>query len=109
VTYGILFETDSDRLKGESAPVIQSVARGLEANPNLRLLIEGHTDSVGNAAHNLELSKRRAEAVMGVLVTQFRIDAARLATAGLGAARPAASNDTVEGRSQNRRVELVRQ
>ncbi len=52
---------DSDRLKPESAPVIQSIARGLETNPNLRLLIEGHTDSVGDAAANLDLSKRRAE------------------------------------------------
>ena len=68
VTHGILFDTDSDRLKPESAPVIQSIARSLDTNPNLRLLIEGHTDSAGNAAHNLELSKRRAEAVKTVLV-----------------------------------------
>jgi len=75
VTHGILFDTDSDRLKPESAPVIQSIAHGLETNPNLRLLIEGHTDSVGNAAHNLDLSKRRAEAVKAVLVSQFKVDA----------------------------------
>jgi OOP family OmpA-OmpF porin len=56
VTHGILFDTDSDRLKPESAPVIQSIARGLETNPNLKLLIEGHTDSVGSAARNLDLS-----------------------------------------------------
>ena len=109
VTHGILFDTDSDRLKPESAPVIQVIARGLETNPNLRLLIEGHTDSVGNAAHNLDLSKRRAEAVKSVLVAQFKVDAARLTTAGLGAAKPMGSNDTPLGRSQNRRVELVKQ
>jgi outer membrane protein OmpA-like peptidoglycan-associated protein len=68
VTYGILFDTDSDRLKPESAPVIKSVARGLETNPSLKLLIEGHTNSVGSADHNLDLSKRRAEAVKAVLV-----------------------------------------
>jgi outer membrane protein OmpA-like peptidoglycan-associated protein len=108
VTYGILFDTGSDRLKPESAPVIQSIARGLEANPGLQLVIEGHTDSVGNAAHNLDLSKRRAEAVKAVLVTQFRIDEARLSTAGLGATKPLGPNDTPQGRSQNRRVELVK-
>ena len=109
VTHGILFDTDSDRLKPESAPVIQTIARGLENNPNLKLQIEGHTDSVGNAAHNLDLSKRRAEAVKAVLVAQFRIDEARLTTAGMGAMKPIDSNDTPQGRSQNRRVELVKQ
>jgi outer membrane protein OmpA-like peptidoglycan-associated protein len=109
VTHGITFDTDSDRLKPESAPVIQSIARGLETNPNLRLLIEGHTDSVGNAAHNLDLSKRRAEAVKAVLVSQFKVDETRLTTAGLGSSKPIDSNDTPQGRSQNRRVELVRQ
>ncbi len=109
VTHGILFDTDSDRLKPESGPVIQAIARGLETNPNLKLQIEGHTDSVGNAAHNLDLSKRRAEAVKAVLVAQFRIDTARLSAAGLGATKPIDSNDTPQGRSQNRRVELVKQ
>jgi OOP family OmpA-OmpF porin len=109
VTHGILFDTDSDRLKPESAPVIKSIARGLEANPNLKLQIEGHADSVGSAAHNLDLSKRRAEAVKAVLVSQFNVDAARLTTAGLGATKPIDSNDTPAGRAQNRRVEFVLQ
>jgi len=63
VTHGILFDTDSDRIKPESAPDIKMIAGGLESNPALKLLIEGHTDSTGNADHNLDLSKRRAEAV----------------------------------------------
>jgi outer membrane protein OmpA-like peptidoglycan-associated protein len=109
VTHGILFDTDSDRLKPESAPVIQAIAKGLGTNPNLKLLIEGHTDSTGNAAHNLDLSKRRAEAVKAVLAAQFSVDAARLTTAGLGSTKPIDSNDTPQGRSQNRRVELVKQ
>jgi outer membrane protein OmpA-like peptidoglycan-associated protein len=109
VTHGILFDTDSDRLKAESAAVVQSIAKGLETNPNLKLRIEGHTDSVGNAAHNVDLSKRRAEAVKAVLVAQFNVDAARLTTAGLGSGKPIDSNDTPQGRSQNRRVELVKQ
>jgi outer membrane protein OmpA-like peptidoglycan-associated protein len=109
VSHGILFDTDSDRLKPESAPVIQTIARGLETNPNLRLLIEGHTDSVGNAAHNKDLSKRRAEAVKAVLVSQFNVDASRLTTEGMGSSKPIDSNDTPQGRSQNRRVEFVKQ
>ena len=109
VSHGILFDTDSDRLKPESATALQAVARGLDANPNLRLLIEGHTDAVGEAAHNLDLSRRRAEAVRTVLTTQFNVDASRLTTVGLGSTRPIDSNDTPQGRAQNRRVEFVRQ
>jgi outer membrane protein OmpA-like peptidoglycan-associated protein len=109
VTHGITFDTNSDRLKPESAPVIQTVAKALDANPSLKLLIEGHTDSTGNAAANLDLSKRRADAVKSVLASQFKIDAARLTTAGLGAAKPIDSNDNPQGRSQNRRVEFVKQ
>jgi OmpA-OmpF porin, OOP family len=108
VSHGILFDTGSDRLKAESAPVIQSIAKGLDTNPALKLLIEGHTDSVGNAAQNLDLSRRRAEAVKSVLVAQFKVDASRLTTAGLGATKPIDSNDTPQGRSQNRRVEFVK-
>lgn len=108
VSYGILFDTDSDRLKPESGSVIKMIARGLETNPNLKLQIEGHTDSVGNADHNLDLSRRRAEAVKSVLVSQFKVDAARLTTKGLGATKPVDTNDTTQGRAQNRRVEFVR-
>jgi outer membrane protein OmpA-like peptidoglycan-associated protein len=109
VTHGILFDTDSDRIKTESAAVIKSIARGLETNPSLKLEIDGHTDSTGNADHNLELSGRRAEAVKAVLVSQFGVDAARLTTCGEGATQPIDSNDTPQGRAQNRRVEFVRQ
>jgi OmpA-OmpF porin, OOP family len=109
VSYGILFDTDSDRLKPESAPIIQAVAKGLDTNPNLKLLIEGHTDSVGEAAHNLDLSTRRAAAVKAVLVSQFAVDASRITTAGLGATKPIGPNETPQGRAQNRRVEFVKQ
>jgi outer membrane protein OmpA-like peptidoglycan-associated protein len=109
VTYGILFDTGSDRLKPESAAVIKSIASGLQANAGLNLKIEGHTDSSGDAALNQDLSKRRAEAVKQVLVAQFQIDAARLTTDGLGATKPLASNDTPQGRAQNRRVEFVKE
>lgn len=109
IVRGILFDTDSDRIKPESGPAIKKIAGALEANAGLKLLIEGHTDSVGDAAHNLDLSKRRAEAVRAVLIAQFHVDAARVSSAGLGATKPVESNETPQGRAQNRRVELVKQ
>ena len=108
VTHGILFDTDSDRIKPDSAATIRMIAGGLQSNAGSSFQIEGHTDSTGDAAHNLDLSKRRAEAVKAVLVAQFGIDAARLTTTGLGSTKPVASNDTPQGRSENRRVEFVR-
>lgn len=109
VTHGILFDTDSDRIKQESAATLKMIASGLQASTGSNFVIEGHTDSTGDAAHNLDLSKRRAEAVKGVLVSQFGIDGARLTTTGLGSTRPVASNDTPQGRAENRRVEFARQ
>jgi outer membrane protein OmpA-like peptidoglycan-associated protein len=108
VTHGINFDTNSDRLKPESAAILKQVAGGLDKNPNLKLEIDGYTDSVGDAAHNLDLSKRRAEAVRSVLVAQFGIDAGRLTSNGFGAAEPIGSNDTPEGRAGNRRVEFLK-
>jgi len=109
VTHGILFDTDSARLKPESAPMLKSVVAGLTKNPNLKLEIDGYTDSVGDANHNLDLSKRRAQAVKDVLVSQFGVDANRLTTNGFGADKPIGSNDTPDGRANNRRVEFVKQ
>ncbi len=108
VTHGILFNTDSDVITSDSAAVIQQIAKGLAANPDLKVEIDGHTDSTGAAAHNMDLSKRRAEAVKNVLVSQFNIDASRLTTAGLGSTKPIDSNDTATGKANNRRVEFVR-
>ncbi len=108
VTHGILFDTDSDRVKPESAAVIQSIAKGLMQATDANFEIDGHTDSTGVAAHNMELSKRRAEAVKAILVSQFSIDAGRLTTAGFGSSKPIDSNSTPEGKANNRRVEFVR-
>ncbi len=108
VTHGILFDVDSDILKPESAPVIKEISDALYKHPDLKVEIDGYTDSTGDAAHNLDLSKRRAAAVMKVLVSQFGIDQSRLTSNGFGAANPIAPNTTAEGRQQNRRVELVK-
>jgi OmpA-OmpF porin, OOP family len=108
VTHGIHFDTDSDRLKPESGAVLKQVAAGMDKNPNLKLEIDGYTDTVGNADHNLDLSKRRAQAVMSVLVSQFGVDAGRLSVNGFGPEKPIASNDTPDGRAENRRVEFIK-
>lgn len=106
--YGIYFDFASATLKPESTPVLDEIADALKTNPDWNLTIEGHTDSVGTAPYNLDLSNRRAAAVRDALVTRYRINGDRLTTAGYGLTRPKASNDTPEGRALNRRVELVR-
>ena len=108
-TSGILFDVNSDKIKPTSYGVLKEIAGVLSENGSVKVKIIGHTDSDGEDAANLELSKRRAEAVKSVLVTQFKVDSERLATAGLGATKPIDTNDTPQGRSQNRRVELVKQ
>jgi outer membrane protein OmpA-like peptidoglycan-associated protein len=106
-THGILFATGSDVLEAASTPTLAAIGAMMAAHPELRLTIEGHTDNAGDAAANQALSERRAQAVRAYLVSHG-VDAARLTAVGAGATRPAASNDTPEGRQQNRRVELVR-
>lgn len=106
--YGIYFDFAKATLKPESTPVLDEIASALQTNPDWNLIIEGHTDNVGGADYNLDLSNRRAQAVRDALVTRYHIDGARLSTVGYGFTRPKASNDTPEGRALNRRVELVR-
>lgn len=106
--YGIHFDFDSDALRPESGQVLDEIAAALRAHGDWRLDIEGHTDNTGAEAHNMDLSQRRAAAVKTALVGKYGIADARLAPAGFGASRPKGSNDTVEGRALNRRVELVR-
>lgn len=106
VTHGIHFKTGSDAVLPESAPVLRQVAEYMKANGDVKLRIIGHTDNVGVAAGNLDLSKRRAAAVAAVLAKEFGIAADRMATDGKGDSQPAASNSTAEGRAMNRRVEF---
>jgi outer membrane protein OmpA-like peptidoglycan-associated protein len=107
-THGILFATGSATIEGESTPTLKEIGDMLEAHPELKLTIEGHTDNVGSAGANQTLSEQRAAAVAQYLESSFQVDASRLATKGYGASKPVASNDTPEGRQQNRRVELVK-
>lgn len=106
-THGILFDTASASIRPESTPTLQDIARMLQQHGNLRLRIEGHTDSVGNADANQRLSEQRAQAVVEHLVNRDGIARDRLEAVGLGETQPVAGNDTAEGRQTNRRVELV--
>ena len=106
--YGIYFGFGSAAIRPESEAVVRDIADALQRNPSWRLSIDGHTDGVGSAAANLELSKRRANAVRDALIAQFKIAADRLSADGKGEAMPKGSNETAEGRAQNRRVELTR-
>jgi len=107
-TQGILFETGKAELQPESRPVLKEIAGALKEHPELKILIEGHTDNVGAPAANLTLSGARAAAVKEALVTGFGIAGERITTKGLGDTKPAALNTTAEGRAQNRRVEVVK-
>lgn len=105
---GIYFDFGQASLLPQSAPALKAVADLMTKNPSWNLRIEGHTDSVGSAAYNLDLSKRRATAVSHALTTQYKLPAARLNANGFGANKPIATNGTLEGRAANRRVELAR-
>jgi hypothetical protein len=107
-TYGILFETASAELYPASRPTLAQIGSIMKRHPDWRLTIEGHTDSIGGAASNLDLSNRRAAAVKAALTSGYGVSADRLLTKGFGLTRPVQTNTTIEGRARNRRVELVR-
>ncbi len=107
-TQGIYFAVDSDVIQPESTGTLREIGDMLTSHSDLQLSIEGHTDSDGEDAYNLELSQRRAAAVKSYLVQAFDIDAVRLEAEGFGETVPAADNATPEGKQQNRRVELVK-
>ncbi len=107
--YGILFDTGKADVKEESAAALAEIAKMLQQDPALKLLVVGHTDNVGALASNMDLSKRRAAAAVQVLTTKHGIAAARLIAQGAGPLAPVASNKTEDGRAKNRRVELVEQ
>ncbi len=107
--YGIQFDFNQATIKAESEAALKEVGELLKQQPDLKLRIQGHTDNVGKAAYNLDLSRKRADSVKTFLTQNFQIDASRLTTEGFGDTKPIAKNDTEQGRAQNRRVELAKQ
>jgi outer membrane protein OmpA-like peptidoglycan-associated protein len=102
----ILFDVNESTLKAEARLAIAKLAGILLVIPDLKVVIEGHTDSTGSAEYNLELSQRRALSVLEFLSGEG-VEPARLSSEGFGMNQPIADNATREGRSQNRRVEIV--
>jgi outer membrane protein OmpA-like peptidoglycan-associated protein len=104
----ILFDTNSATIRSESAPILEQIGTMMQEHPDLKLLVEGHTDNEGEFDWNMQLSADRAASVKAYLVENFGIEAERMRTMGLGPTQPVDSNDTDEGRQKNRRVELVK-
>lgn len=107
VSETIQFDFSSSRISSDSTPILDELAEVLTKHPEIKKLrVEGHTDNSGDAPHNLNLSKKRAAAVMKYLVTQG-IDEGRLVSEGYGDTKPIADNGSEDGRAKNRRVAFV--
>jgi outer membrane protein OmpA-like peptidoglycan-associated protein len=107
VTLGdVLFESGQTELKEEAHASLVEVVDLLQSEPDKNIRIEGHTDATGDAATNLRISAQRADEVLEALVA-LGVDSARVTTAGMGEDFPIASNETEEGRSRNRRVDVI--
>jgi outer membrane protein OmpA-like peptidoglycan-associated protein len=106
--YSIYFSFNSDKLREESQPTLKDIAEVMRRHPDWKLQVNGHTDAIGGDQFNLDLSKRRAAAVKTALMQQYKIGGDRLATGGYGKSQPRDTNETLEGRARNRRVELMK-
>jgi len=106
-TLNVEFDFDKSTIKKGYYQDIDNLAGVMKQYPDLNVVIEGHTDSVGTAEYNKKLSQERADAVKKYMVEKGGIDANRLKAQGFGEEKPIASNKTKEGRQQNRRVEAA--
>lgn len=106
--YGIHFDTGKATIQPDSENILSEIAKLLQQNADLKLRVEGHTDTQGSAAANQILSEKRAQAVV-VWLTTHNVPAGRLSAKGLGQTQPVADNSSEDGRAKNRRVELVKQ
>jgi OOP family OmpA-OmpF porin len=105
VLRGVNFDFNKANIRADAVGILREAATILKDNPNVQVAVEGHTDSIGSDQYNLKLSLQRATSVKQFLVKEGVPDA-RLSVRGLGKTQPVASNDTDDGRAQNRRVEL---
>jgi len=108
VTHGILFDSDSYTIKAESYKTLKEIGQLFEDVPDLHLSIEGHTDSDGSDDHNITLSQNRANSVRDYLIATYGVAADRLKAKGWGESKPIDTNDSPEGKANNRRVELIK-
>jgi len=106
--YGIYFDTGKSDIKPESGEVMKEIAELLLKNTSLQVYVVGHTDMEGKFKDNIELSKKRADAVVNELITKYKVPSANLQAEGVGPLAPVATNQTKEGKELNRRVEIVK-
>ena len=102
------FDSGKDIVKPESYGSVREIANVLNENPAVRIKVIGHTDSDGDDALNLDLSKRRAANVKQYLISEFKIDGSRIETDGKGESAPIADNNSPENKAKNRRVEFIK-
>jgi outer membrane protein OmpA-like peptidoglycan-associated protein len=107
--YGVYFDTGKADVKPESKAALGEMAKLLQQDGQLKVYVVGHTDNQGVLAQNVDLSQKRAEAVIKALAADYKVDAKRLSAKGVASYAPVASNDADAGRQLNRRVELVKQ
>jgi outer membrane protein OmpA-like peptidoglycan-associated protein len=107
ITWGINFDFNSDTIRPVSEPVLKEIAQAMVDRSGWKLTITGNTDNIGGHKYNLDLSQRRSASVKKALVERYLVDANRLSTGGEGDSAPIDTNDTLEGRARNRRVELT--
>ena len=107
-TTGILFDVNSAIIKASSYGTLKDIAAVLKENTAVNVKIVGHTDSDGDNIVNLDLSKKRAEAVKSILSKEFGIDESRMQADGKGETQPVVTNTNAESKAQNRRVEFIK-
>jgi outer membrane protein OmpA-like peptidoglycan-associated protein len=105
--YGIFFDSDKSAIKPESKETLEQMANYLKSNAQVNVFIVGHTDNTGAFEHNQQLSEKRAEAVVNYLIENYQIAANRLKGYGVSSLSPVSANTSEEGKSKNRRVEMV--
>lgn len=107
VLHNVYFDFDMDTLRPESLPILDQVGLALLQRPGIKFEIQGHTDAIASMEYNQELSDRRANTVVRYLLDNFlELDSSLYSARGLGESRPIATNETPEGRQENRRVEF---
>ena len=107
--YGIHFDTDKWNIKEKSKPALEEIASFLKNHQESKYYVIGHTDNVGNLSYNMNLSEKRAIAVMNELITKYGVNKEQLNAYGVGSLSPVRSNSTEAGKARNRRVEIVEQ
>ena len=105
--YDIYFDSGKSEIKPESAEVLKNIAEYLNTNKDKKYIVVGHTDNIGDFEANIKLSQQRAEAVKNELISRYGVSADQLRSYGVGSTVPVSTNHTEEGRTKNRRVEIV--